>query len=235
MKDDSKALTVMAPGGPLVSLMDRWGVNDAELTVIRQQICAMANDSELLMAMNFAAGMRFNPFARPPLLWAYKRTSNPDEKLTIDVSIDGLRMIANRSHDYEGQTAQQWCGADAIWKDVWVSEDRPVAARVGVYRHGYREPIYGIVYATQAPKTKDGQLYPIWRTHFAFMLAKNAERQALRRAFQQDIDTQIAHAETTAIEGVVIEPDADTKRWARDRRVQEAPLVPPKAASRLYR
>lgn len=231
MASQSTALVASEPPSTaLVTLMDKWGVTETELVVIKRQICPGASNSELVVFMNMAAVCSLNPFVKPPLIWAYKRSDKPDEKLIIDLSIDGLRLVANRHKDYEGQTPPQWCGPDEVWRNLWLSNENPVAARVGVYRKGYREAQIGIAYGREAPLTKEGRLFPIWKARFCYMLAKNAERQALKRTFQQDNMNNLTRAAYAADKGEVLEPNAEAKQWAADRRRDQALNDTPKAA-----
>jgi len=97
-------------------------------------------------------------------------------------SIDGLRVVASRTGEYEGQAPTQWCGADAVWVDVWLADEPPHAARVGVYRAGFREPLVVVsLFREAAKQTKPWQQMP------ALMLAKVAEAQALRKAFPAEL------------------------------------------------
>ena len=119
-------------------------------------------------------------------------------KLTIMASIDGLRLIAERSGEHEGQTAPQWCGDDGIWKDVWLSKETPRACKIGVYKTKFREPLVAIAifeeYAgrhlyddTKYGKYKRGDLTHMWAKMPALMIAKVAEALALRKAFPNEM------------------------------------------------
>lgn len=119
-------------------------------------------------------------------------------KLTIMASIDGLRLIADRSGEYEGQTAPQWCGDDGVWKDVWLSKETPKACRIGVYKTKFREPLFAIAlfdeyagkYAyddNRGGKFKKGDLTFMWAKMPALMIAKVAEALALRKAFPNEM------------------------------------------------
>lgn len=114
-------------------------------------------------------------------------------KVNIQTSIDGLRLIAERSGDYAGQTSPEWCSEDGVWKDVWLSPKTPSACRVGVLRHSFKQPLYAIaVFNEYAQKTKDyktgeEKLNYIWGSKPAHMLCKVAEALALRKAFPNDM------------------------------------------------
>jgi hypothetical protein len=110
------------------------------------------------------------------------------EVLSIQVSIDGIRLTAERTGKYEGQTQPQWCGLDGVWHDVWLSDKPPAAARIGVYKTGFREPLYRIAtYKEYCQKTKSGESTKFWRDFASVMLLKCAEAQALRAAFPAEL------------------------------------------------
>lgn len=104
-------------------------------------------------------------------------------KWGIQMSIDGARLVAERSKEYEGQTAVQWTADGVTWVDVWLDDSTPpAAARVGVYRARFREPLYAV--ATFKAYSAGG---PMWTKMPALMLGKCAEALALRKAFPQDL------------------------------------------------
>lgn len=103
-------------------------------------------------------------------------------KWGIQVSIDGARLIAERSKQYRGQTVAQWTADGVTWVDVWLSKEPPAAARVGVYREGFVEPLVAV--ATWDQYQAGG---PMWKKMPALMLSKTAEMLALRKAFPQDL------------------------------------------------
>jgi len=122
-------------------------------------------------------------------------------KWQTQVSIDGARLVAERSGDYEGQTAPQWSDDGRTWFDAWIAGDDPEAhprfARVGVYRRGFREAltvvarwesyaVYDDVWAN-GQKTGAKRLSAMWKKMPDLMLAKVAEMLALRKAFPHDL------------------------------------------------
>jgi len=114
-------------------------------------------------------------------------------KWQIQISIDGARLVAQRSGEYRGQTPAQWTGDGQTWFDVWLFKEPPAAARVGVYREGFIEPLMAVarwdsyaVYTTDY-KTKQQKLASMWQKMPDVMLSKVAEMLALRKAFPQDL------------------------------------------------
>jgi hypothetical protein len=102
--------------------------------------------------------------------------------MSIQTSIDGFRLIAQRSNEYAGQTVPEWCALDGKWTDVWLSDDAPAAARVGVYRRGFAEALVRTVTWREFGATS-----ATWKSMPGLMLAKVAESQALRAAFPMEL------------------------------------------------
>lgn len=103
-------------------------------------------------------------------------------KMIEVVGIDGFRSIAESHRDYAGQDGPYWCAEDGVWKDVWLSSDPPRAARVGILRQGFGQPLYGIALWSEFNKGND-----TWKKMPTIMLAKCAEAQAIRKAFPEQL------------------------------------------------
>lgn len=140
----------------------------------RQEVSAPRATAEAFLA--HCRRTQLDPIARQ--IYAIHR----DGKWGIQVSIDGARLIAERSQKYEGQTPVQWTGDGQTWVDVWLDQKPPAAARVGVYKAGFREPMIAV--ANFSAYAAGG---PMWSKMPALMLGKCAEMLALRKAFPQDL------------------------------------------------
>lgn len=111
-------------------------------------------------------------------------------KWGVQISIDGFRLIADRSKGYRGQTPAQWTADGREWLDVWLGTEPPAAARVGVFREGFEGPQYAVAtFAGYCPRDRNGNLAPKnqWLTNPSNQLAKCAEMLALRKAFPNEL------------------------------------------------
>lgn len=172
-------LPALKNGGGLVARM-----NEDQLAVLTQQICPKASPTELELFLTVCQRTGLDPFSRQ-IYGIMRKSKGKDgqwtEKMTIQIAIDGLRTIAQRSGEYEGQTMPQFCGEDGKWLEVWFAKVHPLASRVGVWRKGFREPLWGVAYWSEFAQDTS-----MWAKMPSTMLAKCAESQALRKAFPHD-------------------------------------------------
>jgi phage recombination protein Bet len=144
-----------------------------------------ATPDEIALFLEQVERTGLDPLARQ--IYAQFRKSHGVEKMSIETSIDGFRLVAERTGRYMGQDEPQWCGEDGVWTDTWLRKEHPAAAKAKV-----RKVMGNLVAPTTAVAHWEeyavtGPAGQFWQSKPALMIAKCAEALALRKAFPQEL------------------------------------------------
>jgi len=142
---------------------------EEQIELIKKQIAPNANNNELKLFLYQAQRTGLDPLTRQ--IYCIHRGG----KMTIQTSIDGFRVIAERSGEYAGQD-----------EPIYTEENgKLISCKITVYkfRGDVRYPAsVGVAYFSEYV-----QQTPTWTKMPRVMLAKVAEALALRKAFPQDL------------------------------------------------
>ena len=162
--------------------------NAEQLKVLKQQIAPKCSDTELDYFIEVCKQTNLSPFTRE--IYAISRdvwnaeTQRKEPKMTIQVSIDGLRKRAANSGYYDGSSTF-WCGSDGQWLEVWLKPTPPAAAKTIVYRKGCSQPFTAVARFDAYKQDFKGKLSGLWEKMPDIMIGKCSEALALRKAFPE--------------------------------------------------
>lgn len=194
----------------LMTSLGLKGVKNQKINGQWQKVEFEAPPSVVQAFLHQARTRRLDPLARQ--IYCIERGG----KWGIEASIDGFRIQAERSKLYRGQTPGYWTDGTRVavplrdadgklerdgqgnpimvedyrWVEVWTSDQPPVAARIGVKRSDFDEPLWAVAtYDGYCPRDRDGALKPTgqWATNPANQLLKCTEMLALRKAFPDEL------------------------------------------------
>ena len=146
--------------------------NNEQLSLIKNQIAIGATDDELKLFMYQCNRTGLDPLTRQ--IYFVKRGN----KMTIQTSIDGFRVIAERSGLYAGQDEPVFAYTESgellkcsitVYKFSPTGQRYPAATGVAFYKEYYPNPVM------------------LQKSLAHTMLSKVAESLALRKAFPQDL------------------------------------------------
>lgn len=169
---------VLREGPGLVKAAEPLAFTEQQERMIRDTFANGASPQEFAVLMEIARARRLNPLLRQiHFVKRYDRDKGR-EVWSTQVSIDGLRAIAERTGKYDGQDEPEFIE----------EAGRLVACKVRVYRKDWTRPVVGVAYWSEYVQTKrDGAPTAFWQRMPHVMLSKCAEALALRKAFPEDM------------------------------------------------
>lgn len=168
-------------GGALAIREDQIEWTPMQRASLAQLGLADAPDGDLQVFLHRCQTTRLDPFGGQICMIGrrdFDELMNDGEggyrvKYTIQTQIDGFRVIAQRTNKYLGPGDTKWCGPDGVWRDAWLSDEPPVAARVEVYRADFPKPVTAIAhYREYVARKRNGVPTKMWLQRPAGQLAK---------------------------------------------------------------
>jgi phage recombination protein Bet len=179
-------------------------LSDSDIDLLKRTTLKQFSDDQADTFIRVVQHHRLDPFSRQ--IYATKRMSHGNITLVTVTGIVGLCALAERTGYYDGcQT--YWAGPDGVWKDEWLEEAYPYAAKCIVYHKQHTYPEVGIArwnsyYGRSYNKeTRRWEVSEFWDKFPDLMLAKVAKALALRSAFPDHLSGLYAAEEMDGSNG----------------------------------
>jgi phage recombination protein Bet len=163
-------------------IAEQTGYERGQVDLVKTTIARDATDEELLFFLNVCQRSGLDPFAKQIYLIKRWDSKAGREIATPQTSIDGYRLIADRTDRYTPGREPTFTYADG--SSIPHSATAYVKKLAGGVWHEVAATAH---YAEYAQTKKDGSPTQFWRDKPHLMLAKCAEALALRRAFPAEL------------------------------------------------
>lgn len=178
-------------GGALAVRPDQTQWTPEQAAVLRQSgIKDQVTAAELSGFLHLCQRTGLDPFSRQIYLIGRYSKKDGRDVYTPQTGIDGYRVIAQRVTAQTGGTYGYedtvWCDPSGRWRDVWLADEPPAAAKVTVIRNGHRFSAVA-TFREYVQTFPDGNPKGLWAKMPAGQIAKCAEALALRKAFPHDL------------------------------------------------
>jgi len=178
-------------GGALAVRADQTQWTPEQAAVLRQSgIKDQVTAAELSGFLHLCQRTGLDPFSRQIYLIGRYSKKDGRDVYTPQTGIDGYRVIAQRVTAQTGGTYGYedtvWCDPSGRWRDVWLADEPPAAAKVTVIRNGHRFSAVA-TFREYVQTFPDGNPKGLWAKMPAGQIAKCAEALALRKAFPHDL------------------------------------------------
>lgn len=150
--------------------------DDNKLELIRKTVARDLTPVEFEFFMAVARSRGLDPIQNQ--IHAVVRGSGDKRKMTIQVAIDGFRLIAARTGNFAGIDAPKF---------LYDKNGKPERCQITVYRMVQNQRCAFVATAKWSEFVPEGNMAFMWNKMPEVMLSKVTEAQALRKAFPADL------------------------------------------------
>lgn len=208
-------------------------MSGAQLALVRRTVAADCNETEFDLFMAVAQSKGLDPFTKQISAIVFNKDKPDKRKMAIITTIDGFRVIAERTGEYRSDDDEPEFTYDETLKGP-LNPLGIVKAKVKVFKRD--KPAVGVAYWEEFAPIKDewaendaGKWRPTgqqtldlsgnWGRMPRVMLAKCAEAQALRKAFPERLSGLYEGAEFDRQQAAEMLPSEIVAVEERDQRL----------------
>lgn len=174
-----QALSKVSPAQNIEALAKEFGQSEGYIQTVKDTIAVGATDNELRLFLETARRVGLDPMARQ--IFCVKRWSGGKEVISVQTSIDGFRLIADRTGRYVPSREPTFAF------DKQGNLESATAYIKKFVAGSWHEISATAFYSEYVQTTKDGKPNSMWRKMPRLMLAKCAESLVLRKSFPAEL------------------------------------------------